>query len=64
MHDERVVVRAAFGCVNLPDRFRIRGIGTEPVDGLRGKGHKSARAQRFDSAVYRFALHLPRFMLS
>src|SRR6202142_4427457 len=45
MHDQRMVLRPAFGREDLRHRGGIGGVGAETIDGLGGKGHQSARPQ-------------------
>jgi hypothetical protein len=46
MHDQRVIVWAAFGGENFFDGFGIGGVGAEAVDGFGGEGDETACAQR------------------
>ena len=53
VHDQRMIVGAALGGENFPDRFRVGSVGAEPVHGLGRKRDQPAGAQH-GNGVFNF----------
>ena len=52
MHDQRVILRAAFGFKNFFDSLTVAGIGGNAVDRLSGQGYKLSLPQQLRGLGY------------